>query len=282
MLTAPCLFDYHAFAHAALFSPDEPVWSALARLRSYMESYHYPLRLPAELTTGVPVPASVVIHQGCVLPTAGLAIDWGDTTKGGLLIRRGDIILEGTVVIMAGAILVGELIEIGAGSLVEGGATIKAPTIIGARTEVRHGAYLRGQCLIGDRCVVGHATEVKHSIFLDDAKAGHFAYLGDSILGNDTNLGAGTKCANLKFLPGTIQLVMDNELVDTGLRKLGAILGDRTQTGCNSVTNPGTIIGRQSVLMPNTTAPSGFHPAGQRIRTGLRSVVAHNVNLTKE
>jgi len=282
MLTAPSLFDYHAFAHAALFSPDEPVWSALARLRSYMESYHYPLRLPAELTTGVPVSASVVIYQGCVLPATGLAIDWGDTTKGGLLIRRGDTILEGAVVIMAGAILLGDRLEIGAGSLVEGGATIKAPTIIGARTEVRHGAYLRGQCLIGDRCVVGHATEVKHSIFLDDAKAGHFAYLGDSILGNDTNLGAGTKCANLKFLPGTIQLVMDNELVDTGLRKLGAILGDRTQTGCNSVTNPGTIIGRQSVLMPNTTAPSGFHPAGQRIRTGLRSVVAHNVNLTKE
>ncbi len=282
MLTAPSLFDYHAFAHAALFSPDEPVWSALARLRSYMESYHYPLRLPAELTTGVPVSASIVIHQGCVLPAAGLVIDWGDTTKGGLLIRRGDTILEGAVVIMAGAILLGDRIEIGAGSLVEGGATIKAPTIIGARTEVRHGAYLRGQCLVGDRCVVGHATEVKHSIFLDDAKAGHFAYLGDSILGNDTNLGAGTKCANLKFLPGTIQLVMEGELVDTGLRKLGAILGDRTQTGCNSVTNPGTIIGRQSVLMPNTTAPSGFHPAGQRIRTGLRSVVAHNVNLTKE
>ncbi|MCB2216642.1 MAG: hypothetical protein KQH59_11270 [Desulfobulbaceae bacterium] len=282
MLTASSLFDYHAFAHAALFTSDEPVWSALKRLRPYMENYHYPLRLPAELTTGVPVPVSVVVHQGDILSMTQLAIDWGDTTKGGLIIRRGDTVLEDAVVIMAGAILLGNRIEVGAGSLIEGGATIKSPTIVGARTEVRQGAYLRGHCLIGDRCVVGHATEVKHSIFLDDAKAGHFAYLGDSILGNDTNLGAGTKCANLKFLPGTIQLVMDSELVDTGLRKLGAILGDRTQTGCNSVTNPGTIIGRQSVLMPNTTAPSGFHPAGQRIRTGLRNVISHNVNFSKE
>ncbi len=282
MLTATSLFDYHAFAHGALFSPDEPVWSALARLRAYMDSHHYPLRLPAELTTGIPVPVSVVVHQKSVVPATEVAIDWGDITKGGLIIRRGESILEGAVVIMAGAILLGEPIEIGAGALVEGGATIKAPTIIGARTEVRQGAYLRGHCLIGDRCVVGHATEVKHSIFLDDAKAGHFAYLGDSILGNDTNLGAGTKCANLKFLPGTIQMVVDGQVIDTGLRKLGAILGDRTQTGCNSVTNPGTIIGRHSVLMPNTTAPSGFHPAGQRIRSGLRGVVSHNVNLTKE
>ncbi|MBE0585090.1 MAG: hypothetical protein IH612_15185, partial [Desulfofustis sp.] len=248
MLTAPSLFDYHAFAHADLFTVDEPVWSALKRLRAYMDNYHYPARLPASLTGGIPVPAPLVVHQGSVLPAAGLDVDWGDTTKGGLVIRRNGTVLEDAALIMAGAILIGDRIELGAGSLVEGGATIKAPAIIGACTEVRQGAYLRGYCLVGKRCVVGHATEVKHSIFLDDAKAGHFAYLGDSILGNDTNLGAGTKFANLKFLPGTIQIIVDDTLIDTGMRKIGAILGDRSQTGCNSVTNPGTIIGRQSVL----------------------------------
>ncbi|RWX45246.1 N-acetylglucosamine-1-phosphate uridyltransferase (contains nucleotidyltransferase and I- patch acetyltransferase domains) [Candidatus Electrothrix aarhusensis] len=125
---------------------------------------------------------------------------------------------------------------------------------------------MRGYCLTGKCCVIGHTTEVKHSIFLNDAKAGHFAYLGDSILGNDANLGAGTKFANLRFLPGNVQVKTDKGLLDTGLRKLGAILGDRVQTGCNSVTNPGTLIGPDSILMPNTTADSGFHSSKKIIR----------------
>jgi bifunctional N-acetylglucosamine-1-phosphate-uridyltransferase/glucosamine-1-phosphate-acetyltransferase GlmU-like protein len=108
--------------------------------------------------------------------------------------------------------------------------------------------------------VVGHTTEVKHSIFLDHAKAGHFAYLGDSILGREVNLGAGTKFANLRFLAGNVAVRTSEGLIDTGRRKFGAILGDRAQTGCNSVTNPGTVIGKEGILMPNTTASSGYHP----------------------
>jgi NDP-sugar pyrophosphorylase family protein len=150
--------------------------------------------------------------------------------------------------------------------LIESGALIKEPAIIGDQTEVRQAAYLRGYCLVGKRCVVGHTTEVKHSIFLNDAKAGHFAYLGDSILGGNANLGAGTKFANLRFLPGTIRVRTDNGAIDSGLRKLGAILGDGAQTGCNSVTNPGTLIGPEGILMPNTTAASGYHPGKAVIR----------------
>ena len=130
-------------------------------------------------------------------------------------------------------------------------------------------AGVRGCCLAGKRCILGHATEVKHSIFLDDAKAGHFAYLGDSILGANTNLGAGTKFANLRFLPGNVTIRIDGERIDTGRRKFGAILGDNTQTGCNSVTNPGTIFGRNCILMPNTTAPSGYHSEGTLISPTL-------------
>ncbi len=270
MLTAPSLFDYQAFAHAALFSADQPVWTALQRLRAYMDSYPYPAPLPAEVTGGIPVAQPLVWHDGRILPAASLDIEWGDVNQGKLRVSHQGKALEGAALIMAGAILLGERIVLGPGCLVEGGATIKAPAIIGARTEVRQGAYLRGYCLVGERCVVGHATEVKHSIFLDDAKAGHFAYLGDSILGNDTNLGAGTKFANLKFAAETVKIAVDGELVDTTLRKLGAILGDRAQTGCNSVTNPGTIIGRRGILMPNTTAPSGYHEDDKLIRTGLR------------
>ena len=160
----------------------------------------------------------------------------------------------------------GSDIHIGQGVLIEPGALIKGPCFIGDYTEIRQGAYLRGYCLIGRRCVVGHATEVKHSIFLDDAKAGHFAYLGDSILGRNVNLGAGTKCANLRFLPGNVLINAEKDRIDSGLRKLGAILGDEVQTGCNSVTSPGTLLGPGSFLMPNATAASGVHPARSLLR----------------
>jgi len=266
MLTAESLFDLGRFAHSRLFREGEPVWSGLRNLKTYMNDHPYPLELMAPWTTGVPLPEPVVIHRQQVLPAKGLEITYGDTTKGGLLVVRNGQQLTGATVIMAGAILIGDRIKFGQGTLVEGGATIKAPAIIGNCTEVRQGAYLRGYCLVGDRCVVGHATEVKHSIFLDDAKAGHFAYLGDSILGNDTNLGAGTKFANLKFTPGNVRIAIDGVPVDTAMRKFGAILGDHAQTGCNSVTNPGTIIGRNGVLMPNVTASPGYHPDRKRIR----------------
>jgi NDP-sugar pyrophosphorylase family protein len=150
--------------------------------------------------------------------------------------------------------------------LIEPGAFIKSPTILGDQTEVRHGAYIRGNCLIGRNCVVGHVTELKHTIFLDGAKAGHFAYLGDSILGNRVNLGAGTKLANLRFIKGDVSIATSKGMIKTGLRKLGAILGDQVQTGCNSVTNPGVLLGKKSMVIPNTTVPSGYHPDSSLIR----------------
>lgn len=143
-----------------------------------------------------------------------------------------------------------EQISIGEGSIVEPGAYIKGPCVIGRNCTIRHGAYLRGDVIIGDECVVGHDTEVKHSILLNGAKAAHFAYLGDSILGNDCNLGAGTKCANLRLDDDVVVIRWGGESVNTGRRKLGAILGDATQTGCNAVTNPGTITGKGVVCYP--------------------------------
>jgi NDP-sugar pyrophosphorylase family protein len=163
-------------------------------------------------------------------------------------------------------VLVGSRFHFGEGVLVEAGAFLKEPAIIGDQTEVRQGAYLRGYCLVGKRCVVGHATEVKHSIMLDDAKAGHFAYLGDSILGNQVNLGAGTKLANLRFQSGEVSIKTADGPMATGLKKLGCIFGDHCQTGCNSVTNPGTLLGKGCMLLPNATAPSGYHPAKTLLR----------------
>ena len=138
-----------------------------------------------------------------------------------------------------------ECISIGEGSIVEAGAYIKGPAVLGCFCEVRHGAYVRGDLLAGDRCVIGHATEVKNSLLLNDAKAGHFAYVGDSILGHRVNLGAGTKCANLRFDEAAVKV----QGIDTRRRKVGAFFGDGAQTGCNSVTEPGMVLGRGEYLM---------------------------------
>ncbi|SCA63074.1 Uncharacterized protein SCG7109_AH_00340 [Chlamydiales bacterium SCGC AG-110-M15] len=143
-----------------------------------------------------------------------------------------------------------ELISIGTGTLIEPTAYIKGPCIIGKNCSIRHGAYIRGNVIAGDHCVIGHASEVKHSIFLNKAQAAHFAYVGDSILGNNTNLGAGTKCANLKLKGDSISVKISNKIIDTGLRKFGAIIGDDVQIGCNCVTNPGTLMGKGSLAYP--------------------------------
>lgn len=160
--------------------------------------------------------------------------------------------IEGEV--QPGAILINpELIAIGKGTVVEPGAYIKGPCIIGKNCEIRHGAYLRGNVLVCDHCVIGHATEVKNSIFLNRSQAGHFAYVGDSILGNNVNLGAGTKCANLRFDRKNIRF----EGQDTGRRKFGALFADGSQTGCNAVTNPGTVMAKNTSCPPCST-PKGY------------------------
>lgn len=154
-----------------------------------------------------------------------------------------------------GAILINqELISIGKGTIVEAGAYIQGPCIIGENCQIRQGAYIRGNFICGDHCVIGHASEIKNSLFLNHAQAPHFAYVGDSVLGNHTNLGAGTKCANLRFDGRTIVILFNGRQYNTHLRKFGAIFGDYAQTGCNSVTNPGTILGKKALIHPCANA----------------------------
>jgi len=266
MFPAKDFFDLQDFAHAAIFAAEAPVWQALDALKPYMDGYAYPVLDRDLLPDGKPLPETVILHDGRWLSAVGLTIEYGDTNKGGLAVFADGKRLDGATVIMAGAVLVGERFAFDRGVLVESQAMLKAPVICDDYTEIRQGAYLRGYCLAGKRCVLGHTTEIKNSIFLNDAKAGHFAYLGDSILGNHCNLGAGTKFANLRFIGGNIIVRHNKEFFDTGRRKLGAILGDGSQTGCNSVTSPGTILGRECALFPNTTAASGFHPDRELLR----------------
>ncbi len=157
-----------------------------------------------------------------------------------------------------------ELVSIAAGCRVEAGAYIQGPCVIGPGCEVRHGAYIRGNVLVGSDCVVGHATEVKHSIFLNGAHAGHFNYVGDSILGREVNLGAGVKCANLRLDRKEVCVRSEGNKISTGLRKIGLIAGDGCQLGCNTVTNPGTLLGPNTLCAANMTV-SGFHGAGSKI-----------------
>lgn len=264
MLTPETFFDVTSYNHQSLFIGHDLVWSPLKMLPDYMNSQNY-LSLQKYFADGEPLTQTLVLVDGEII-TSKVTIVPGDVTKGQLKVYQGDELLPDASVIMAGAILSGAKIGLGKGVFVEAGALIKSPALLGDHTEVRQGAYLRGCCLTGKRCVIGHVTEVKNTIFLDDAKAGHFAYLGDSILGNDVNLGAGTKLANLRFVKGDIIVKTPTGPVVTGLRKLGAILGDHVQTGCNSVTNPGTLLGKRSMILPNTTVPSGYHPEGSFIR----------------
>lgn len=259
MLTTGSFFELADFPERALFVNCAHVWDPLKKLKEYVSDNTAPCFHHVCIRDGVPLDSTYVWYNGKLRNARECIITYGDATKGELRVWENGQYLNGASVIMAGAVMVGRNIKIGQGVLIESGAMIKSPAIIGDHTEIRQGAYMRGYTLIGHRCVVGHTTEVKHSIFLNDAKAGHFAYLGDSILGNRVNLGAGTKCANLRFVSGNVSIRTDINKVDTGLRKLGAILGDDCQTGCNSVTSPGTLLGPKSLLLPNVTAASGLH-----------------------
>ena len=158
-----------------------------------------------------------------------------------------------------GRAYIGPDVFIGEGTVVEDGAMIKGPAIIGRNCQIRHNAYIREDVIVGDQCVIGNACELKHSMLFNGCQVPHFSYVGDSIFGYKAHLGAGVKISNIKLVPGNVALVLQGKTIDSGLRKLGALLGDRTDIGCNSVLNPGSIIGRGAVVYPNVNW-RGFLP----------------------
>lgn len=128
-------------------------------------------------------------------------------------------------------------------------ACLNGPCIIGAGTEVRHCAFIRGSALVGENCVVGNSTELKNVILFDNVQVPHYNYVGDSILGYKSHMGAGSITSNVKSdkLPVVIHA---DAPIETGRKKVGAMLGDRVEVGCNSVLNPGTVVGRDSNIYP--------------------------------
>ena len=139
-------------------------------------------------------------------------------------------------------------------------AYIGAPCIIGAETEVRHCAFIRGSALIGEGCVVGNSTELKNVILFDKVQVPHYNYVGDSILGFKAHMGAGSITSNVKS-DKSLVVIHGPEDIPTGIKKVGAMLGDNVEVGCNSVLNPGTVIGRNSNVYP-TSCVRGVVPAG--------------------
>ena len=129
-------------------------------------------------------------------------------------------------------------------------AYLGAPCIIGAGTEVRHGAFIRGSALVGDNCVVGNSVELKNVILFDNVQTPHYNYVGDSILGYKAHMGAGSITSNVKSDKTHVVVTDGAERIDTGRKKVGAMLGDGVEVGCNSVLNPGSVIGRGSRVYP--------------------------------
>lgn len=179
-----------------------------------------------------------------------------------------------------GVAYIGEPVFIGEGTVVEDGVMIKGPAMIGRNCEIRHNAYLRENVILGDNCVVGNSSELKNVLFFNHAAAPHFNYVGDSILGYRAHLGAGVKISNLKLVPGNVLVELEGEPFDTGLRKFGALLGDEVEVGCNAVLNPGSILGRGSVVYPNINW-RGILPANTLVKNqAAQEVVVRRVRET--
>lgn len=160
--------------------------------------------------------------------------------------------------ILPGVHLSGERIVIAKGVRIAPGVTLQGPLFIGEDTEIRAGAFLRGGVWIGPGCIVGANSEVKRGILFPGARAPHLNYVGDSILGAKVNLGAGTILSNFRHDGGGIDIPAPEGRLHTGRRKLGAILGDGVNTGCNCVLHPGTIVGRGTSLYPGVHLRSGI------------------------
>jgi acetyltransferase-like isoleucine patch superfamily enzyme len=159
-----------------------------------------------------------------------------------------------------GSAFISSDVFIGEGTVVEHGAMITGPAIIGRNCQIRHNAYIRENVVIGDDCVIGNGCEIRDSILLNGVQVSHQNYIGHSILGHRAHLGAGAIVSNYKLNGETVWIEMDGRCIDTGLRKLGALIGDFAEIGCNAVLNPGSILGRRALIYP-TVSWRGVLPA---------------------
>jgi len=151
---------------------------------------------------------------------------------------------------LSGKPFISDQVYIGPGTVVEHGAYLKGPAWIGANCHVRNGAYIRENVIVGDGCTLGNSCEFKNCLLFNHAEVPHFSYVGDSILGHKAHLGAGVILSNLRLDHKEVVIQGGGLHLPTGLRKFGAMVGDGAEIGCNSVLNPGSIVGRNSLIYP--------------------------------
>jgi len=175
-----------------------------------------------------------------------------------------------------GNCFIGTHVHIGKGTVVENGATIKGPAWIGRDCEIRSGCYIRENVIIGNGVVLGNSCEFKNSLVFNEAQVPHFNYVGDSILGYKVHLAAGVILSNVRLDRQPIQLHINGEMFQTGLRKFGAIVGDQAEIGCNSVLSPGTLIGRRSLIYPLTHF-GGILPADSILKSRQQHLVVPRI-----
>jgi len=168
---------------------------------------------------------------------------------------------------------------IGEGTVIEAGALIRGPVWIGRNCHIGHGATLRGNVIVGDDCVVGHAAELKNAVLFNGCEVPHFNYVGDSVLGHRVHLGAGAMLSNYRLIRGNVNVRTASGRLDSGLAKFGALIGDRTEIGCNAVLNPGAIIGRDCLLYPNVTF-TGVLPARRLVKNKTELTVVEKREAT--
>lgn len=162
--------------------------------------------------------------------------------------------------------LIAENVLVGKNVQIHPNAVINGPAIIGEGTEIRTGAYIRGSVITGSNCVIGNSTELKNAILLEYVQVPHYNYVGDSILGNYSHMGAGAICCNFKIDGSAVVVRADKKNYETGLPKLGAILGDRSDVGSNCVLNPGTVIGQYTRVYPLCSL-QGVYPGNHIVKS---------------
>lgn len=178
---------------------------------------------------------------------------------------------------LVGKPFIGNSVFVGKGTIVEQGAVLKGPAWIGENCQIRSGCYVRENVIVGDSVVMGNSCEFKNCILLDEAQVPHFNYVGDSILGHHAHLGAGVILSNVKLDHGEIVVAAPDGNIATGLTKFGAIVGDRTEIGCNAVINPGSLIGRDCMIYPGVNFRGVLaHSSVVKVRQELQVLPRHN------
>lgn len=157
------------------------------------------------------------------------------------------------------------LIFLGENSVIEPSVHIKGRCVIGKNCRIGHGAFIREDTIIGDNCTIGHACEIKHSIFLPGSTAAHFNYIGDSIVGKNVNIASSTVFANFRLDKKMVTIKLNNDKIETGLQKFGAVIGDNSNIGASCVFNPGTVVAKSCIVYPQMQL-SGFYKEGSKIK----------------